>query len=127
MIRDAIFSMVNNDYSKYGAQIRNALNFITNNCASDLSLADVAAALYISPSYLTRLLKSKTGKGFNAWLHIIRIEKTKELLEKSDLRHYEIAEQVGYNSYKIFSEYFSKIVGCNARNYRGTIRGCMKS
>jgi YesN/AraC family two-component response regulator len=94
---------------------------MTKNCAADLSLVDIAAALYISPSYLTRLLKNKTGKGFNEWLHIIRIGKAKELLEKSDLRHYEIAEQVGYSSYKIFCEYFNRIAGCSARDYRRTL------
>jgi YesN/AraC family two-component response regulator len=124
--KETILSIVNNDYSHYGPQVRNALNFMTKNCAADLSLADAAANLYISPSYLTRLLKNKTGRGFNEWLHIIRIGKAKELLEKSDLRHYEIAEQVGYSSYKIFSEYFSRIVGCSARDYRRTLLDCGK-
>ncbi|MDR1175643.1 MAG: response regulator [Treponema sp.] len=122
-VKNLLFSITNNDYSRYGPQVRNALNFMTKNCAADLSLVDLAAELYISPSYLTRLLKSKTGRGFHEWLHVIRIGKAKELLEKSDLRHYEIAEQVGYSSYKIFSEYFNKIVGCSARSYRETA-GC---
>jgi YesN/AraC family two-component response regulator len=120
-VKQTLFSIINSDYSRYGPQIRNALNYITKNCATDLSLADIAAGLYISPSYLTRLLKNKTGRGFHEWLHIIRIGKAKELLERSDLRHYEIAEQVGYSSYKIFSEYFVKIVGCSARSYRETV------
>jgi YesN/AraC family two-component response regulator len=120
-VRETIFSVTNSDYSRYGPQIRNTLNYMTKNCAADLSLADTAAELYISPSYLTRLLKNKTGRGFHEWLHIIRIGKAKELLEKSDLRYYEIAEQVGYSSYKIFSEYFAKIAGCSARSYRETL------
>jgi YesN/AraC family two-component response regulator len=120
-IKKTIISGLHNDYSQYGSQIRNVLNFIMKHCDQELLLTNVAATFYISPSYLTRLLKSKTGRGFNDWLHIIRIEKAKALLEKSDLRHYEIAEQVGYSSYKIFSEYFGRIVGCSARNYRKNI------
>jgi YesN/AraC family two-component response regulator len=120
-IKEMFRSILNNDYSQYGTQIKNILSFISNNCAHELMLADVAAAVYISPSYLTRLLKTKTGNSFNEWLHIIRITKAKELLENSNLLHYEIAEKVGYSSYKIFSEYFNKITGCNARNYRRKI------
>jgi YesN/AraC family two-component response regulator len=120
-IKGMFLSILNTDYSQYGIQIKNILNFISNNCEHDLMLADVAAAVYISPSYLTRLLKTKTGYSFNEWLHVIRIAKAKELLENSNLLHYEIAEKVGYSSYKIFSEYFNKITGCSARNYRRNI------
>jgi two-component system response regulator YesN len=120
-IKEMFLSILNNGYSQYGTQIKNILNFISNNCNHDLMLADVAAAVYISPSYLTRILKLKTGNSFNEWLHIIRITKAKELLENSNLLHYEIAEKVGYSSYKIFSEYFSKITGCSARSYRQNI------
>ncbi len=122
-VRDAVFESLNSDYSRYGPQVKNALTHMSKHYAEDLSLADVAQALYISPSYLTRLLKNKTGKGFGEWLHIIRINKSKELLEHSDLHHYEIAEQVGYRSYKIFSEYFLKLVGCSARSYREGLAG----
>ncbi|MDR1106258.1 MAG: response regulator [Treponema sp.] len=122
-VKETFLSALNNDYSKYGYQIKNTLNFMMENCAGDLSLTDTAAAMYISPGYLTRLLKNKTGRGFNEWLHIIRIDKAKKLLEKTGLKFYEIAEQAGYSSYKIFSEHFGRIAGCSARVYREKI--CM--
>ena len=117
-IQENMISFLHNPYSQYGAQVKKALLFMEKNCTSNLSLSDVASALYISPSYLTRLLKNKTGQGFNDWLHIHRINKAKDLLVKSDKKHYEIAEETGYRSYKIFSEYFSKIAGCSAREFR---------
>ncbi len=114
----AVLESMNGDFSRYGPQIRNALNYMSEHIESDLSLSDVAQSLYISPSYLTRLLKNATGRGFNDWLHLIRINKAKKLLEQSGLHHYEIAERVGYKSYKIFSEYFLKLTGMSARSYR---------
>ena len=104
-------------YLQYGSLVRSVLTYMSKHFASKLSLLDVAQVMYISPSYLTRLLKKKTGRGFKDWLHLIRINNAKELLEHSSLHHYEIAERVGYGSYKIFSEYFSKLVGMNARSY----------
>ncbi len=114
----ALLDRVNDGYAEYGPQVRNALTYMAEHLDQDISLTDVAQVLYISPSYLTRLIKNKTGRGFNEWLHLIRIGKAKELLETSSLHHYEIAERVGYRSYKIFSEYFSKLVGMSARSYR---------
>lgn len=117
-LKRAILERMNGGYSQYGPQVRSALTYMSEHYADNLSLSDVAQVMYISPSYLTRLLKNKTGRGFNDWLHLIRINKAKELLEQSSLHHYQIAERVGYGSYKIFSEYFSKLVGMSARSYR---------
>jgi YesN/AraC family two-component response regulator len=117
-IKEAFVSSLNDGYSRYGNQIRNTLNFITENCSGDILLTGAAEAMHISPGYLTRLLKSRTGRGFNEWLHIIRVGKAKELLGKTDLKFYEIADRVGYSSYKIFSGHFNKIAGCSAREYR---------
>jgi AraC-like DNA-binding protein len=117
-VRAVVLESMNGDYSQYGPQIRNALTYMSEHIESDLSLSDVAQSLYISPSYLTRLLKNATGRGFNDWLHLIRINNAKKLLEQSTLHHYEIAERVGYKSYKIFSEYFLKLTGMSARSYR---------
>ncbi len=120
-VKAAILESMNGVYSQYGPQIRNALTYMSEHFDSDLSLSDVAQVLYISPSYLTRLLKNATGRGFNDWLHLIRINKAKKLLEQSGLHHYEIAERVGYRSYKIFSEYFLKLAGMSARSYRESV------
>jgi two-component system response regulator YesN len=120
-VKAAVVESMNGVYSQYGPQVRNALTYMSEHSDSDLSLSDVAQVLYISPSYLTRLLKNSTGRGFNDWLHLIRINKAKKLLEQSGLHHYEIAERVGYSSYKIFSEYFLRLVGMSARSYRDNV------
>ena len=120
-VKAAALESMNGVYSQYGPQIRSALTYMSEHIGSDLSLSDVAQSLYISPSYLTRLLKNATGRGFNDWLHLIRIGKAKKLLEQSSLHHYEIAERVGYKSYKIFSEYFLKLTGMSARSYRESV------
>jgi YesN/AraC family two-component response regulator len=120
-IKELLISALDDDHFQYGNQIKNTLTFIGENCSGNILLADAAEAMHISPGYLTRLLKNKTGRGFNEWLHTIRINKAKELLEKTDLKFYEIAEKVGYSSYKIFSEHFGKIAGCSAREYRDSL------
>ncbi len=104
---------------KYGGgQLGRALRYMEKNFSTDISLESMAADLYISPTYLSRILNEKTHLGFYGWLHYFRIQKACELLEETNLYLYEIAEKVGYSSYKIFSKYFLSLTGKTAKDYR---------
>ena len=97
-----------------------ALASIEQNYTVNLTLNQIAAELYISPSYLSRILKKKTGRGFQEWLHEARIKRAKQLLSESDYTTYRIAEMVGYSTYKLFSSHFKQLTGITAREYRNT-------
>lgn len=99
-------------------QVGAALDFMEKNYAKNLTIADVAKSIYMSPNYLSKIFKRETGFTFKETLNKIRIEKAKELLKDPSLRHYEIAEQVGYSDYKKFSKYFHEYSGCSAKEYR---------
>jgi two-component system response regulator YesN len=106
------------DESSADTQLNLVLEYIQDNYNQDISLADVAEKIFISPSYLSRIFRKKTGCSFKEWINRLRIEKAKEMLMQTKLKHYEIAEKVGYCDYKHFSEYFHKYCGCSAREYR---------
>ena len=78
----------------------------------------MAADLYISTTYLSKILNEKSQLGFYGWLNYFRIQKARELLEQTNLHFYEIAEKVGYSSYKTFSVHFLSITGETAQKYR---------
>ena len=103
-------------------QVGRALRYIEHNSNANLSLESVAAQLYISPTYLSRILNEKTELGFYGWLHYFRIEKARDLLVHTDQKHYEIAQTVGYSSYKAFAEHFQSMTGCTASEYRQRFR-----
>jgi two-component system response regulator YesN len=104
---------------KYGdGQLGRALRYMEKNFTSNISLESMAADLYISPTYLSRILNEKTQLGFYGWLHHFRIQMARELLEETNLFLYEIAERVGYSSYKIFSDHFLSVTGKTAKEYR---------
>ena len=104
-----------------GSQLSAVLDFIRKNYRQSLTIADAARAVYLSPNYLSKIFKKETGSTFKETLNRIRIEKAKELLQNPGLRHYEIAELVGYSDYKKFSEYFHKYSGCSAKEYRAKL------
>ena len=99
-------------WAEAGGHAGRALRYIQSHFEDpELQLEDVAKALYLSSAYLSRILNENGGKGFVGWLRHFRIEKAKELLETTSLKFCEISEKVGYKSYKVFSEHFTRETG----------------
>ncbi len=86
-----------------------------------LALQDVCTALAVSKSYLTMVFKKHTGMTIVEYLTEVRMEEAKALLRGSDLRVYEIAEQVGYRDAHYFSLTFRKQVGQTPSEYRESL------
>lgn len=92
--------------------VEKAMAYIQSNYAQKgLTLHEVAQRNHVSPNYLSYLFKKNTG--FNLWEYVIklRMEESKRLLQHTDLRRYEIAERVGYESPEHFSKIFKKYYG----------------
>lgn len=84
----------------------------------DLTLNSVAAALYVSPGYLSALFGSQMKIGFVEYIQQVRVEKAKRLLSSANLRLYEISQQVGYQNTQYFSQVFKKWTGITMREFR---------
>lgn len=97
---------------------RKALYYIRKRYQEDLSLEQVAAELFMSSSYLSRVLKEQTGYGFGHWLNHYRIEAAKEMLKRTEDSVEQVAGECGYHSYRIFSENFRKYTGRTATAWR---------
>ena len=95
-----------------------ALDYIQLHYKESLTLDGIAEELFISPTYLSHLIKEKTERGFQDWLHYFRIQKACGLLTETDMTTNSISEAVGYNSYKLFSEHMKKETGMTASEYR---------
>ncbi|MEK3735056.1 response regulator [Paenibacillus sp. FSL M8-0334] len=76
-----------------------------------LTIHEVAKRNHVSPNYLSYLFKKITGS--NLWEYVVklRMEESRSLLLHTDLRRYEIAERVGYESPEHFSKIFKKYYG----------------
>lgn len=92
--------------------VERATEYIHQNYAQKgLTLNEVAQRNHVSPNYLSYLFKKNTG--FNLWEYVIklRMEESRRLILHTDLRRYEIAERVGYESPEHFSKIFKKYFG----------------
>ena len=85
---------------------------------SELSLKSLALQLGFSPSYLSVLIKKELGLPFQDYLIQERMKKAKLLLLTTDLKIYEIAEQVGFEDMNYFSQRFKQVVGLTPRQFK---------
>ncbi len=68
----------------------------------------MAAVFNFSPNYLSQLFGKYGDSGFVEYITETRIAAAKEMLEQGDLKVYEIAEKLGYESAFYFSKVFKK-------------------
>ena len=87
------------------------------------NLTGAAEAVGLSPNYLSKIYKEKSGLGFSESLNKIRMEKAGEMLLNPEYKGYEIAFYVGYDNPKNFTRAFKAYYHVSPREYRNGIRG----
>ncbi|WP_319560080.1 response regulator [Marispirochaeta sp.] len=100
--------------------IRKSMEYIRRHSAENISLQTVADSAEVSRSYLSFLFKQELGINFSTYITEIRIDKAKKLLVSSNMRIYEIAEKVGFDSPYYFSKVFKDTCGMTCKQYRST-------
>lgn len=98
--------------------IRVAKKYVQEHYREPITLEDVCAMTGFSVSYFSILFKKETGEGFAKYLSNVRIERAKELLQRTDLPIAEICREVGYSDMKHFVQLFRKATGLNPGQYR---------
>jgi len=101
--------------------VKTALDYIEENFARKLTLADVAEKAYVSQWHLSKLLNKHTNQNFSEILNRKRINEAMKLLENPAYRIGEIAEMVGFIDLAHFSRVFKRQVGISANKYRNNI------
>jgi AraC-like DNA-binding protein len=102
--------------------LRRVLKFIDENLHVEISLNLVAEASYLSPNYLSQLLKKQTGIAFVEWLTARRMERAQNLLAHSGDRVGSIARSVGFNDEAYFTRRFTHSFGLPPTAYRKSMR-----
>ena len=95
-----------------------AKEYIAQNFASDISLSEISAIVYLNSAYFSSMFKKETGYNYIDFLHHFRINVAKDLLKRNDLSIIQIAERVGYKDSRYFSKLFKKQTGVNPTEYR---------
>lgn len=110
-----LFSLNCNSYNIY---VKKAIEYVHNNYNQHISIDEVSDFLCINKSYFCNLFKKSTGVTFSYFLNYFRIEKSKKLLENSNLSLLDVALEVGFTNQNYFTMVFKKIKGKTPSQYK---------
>jgi AraC family transcriptional regulator len=99
-------------------KLRRAVDYIDANLREDITLADLAQALSMSPSHFAHAFRQATGSSPHRFVIDRRVERAKSLLLATDLPITEIAHRIGCASHSHFSMLFHRATGQTPRDFR---------
>ncbi|SDW04973.1 response regulator [Paenibacillus sp. CF384] len=96
--------------------------YVEKNIEGDLTLNRLAEHVYLTPFYLSRLYKQKTGHNISDYTARTRIDKAKRLLGESTLKIHEVGMRIGYDSASYFTRFFKKATLLTPQEYRDSLK-----
>lgn len=103
---------------KHTDTIYKITDYIKNNYMKKISLNDIAAHVYLSKSYVSKIFKEEMDITLSEYTNKIRIEKSKVLLLSASLTLVDVANLVGFEDQSYFSKIFKSITGVSPGKYR---------
>ena len=118
---ERIFELVRNktgDGISRTDTMKHVLVYMEEHYAEKLTMPDMAKKVNMSDKYFCKLFKESTGETFVEHLTNIRVLKAKEMLERTSLKTYQVADQVGFHDYHHFCRTYKKITGKTPKESR---------
>ncbi|NHN29016.1 helix-turn-helix domain-containing protein [Paenibacillus agricola] len=106
------------NYHKSGKLIAQKVRkHVLDHISREISLAECADLLHISPAYLSRLFKKEIGGSFLDFVTESKMNEARRLLTATDANISHIAEAVGY-SHRTFNRVFQRLLKMSPSDYR---------
>lgn len=103
---------------RVGGIVRMAMRFVEEHLLEEVTLSKTADHIHVSVSHLSRIFLKETGRHFSEYVTAKKIERAKQLLRDSNLKVYEIAEELGYANPHYFGKLFKEVTGYTPVEYR---------
>lgn len=97
---------------------RRICGYLERHFNQKINIPSLADLFYVSSRQLNRIVKKETGLSVLEFIHHIRIERAKQLLEQTSESMISIAHLVGYDNTAFFSRLFLRLTGCTPGEYR---------
>lgn len=99
-------------------QVAEAIDYIYVHVADRITVDDLAEAVCISPTYLSRIFKQETGVSVSEYIRQRKVDMAKNFLRFSDHSLVEIANMLSYSSQSHFIQQFRAQTGMTPKTYR---------
>lgn len=102
------------------AYVREFMQLVQKHHTQERSLAFYADKLFISPKYLSRLIKDSTGKSAADWIdHFVLID-AKNMLRFSSKNVQQVAYALNFSTQSSFGKFFKHLTGMSPSEYQQT-------
>lgn len=98
--------------------IRKCLDIMEASISGRLNLDRLSREASVTPQYLCRLFKQKTGQTPIEHYNQMKIQRACRMLDLTELRINEISRQLGFEDQYYFTRVFKRIMGQAPRDYR---------
>jgi YesN/AraC family two-component response regulator len=104
--------------TRSSSYVERCRTYIRKHYREKIYLGDIADALEISPSYLSRVFKKETGQNIQDYVNSLRVERAVNLLVYTDKSLSEIAEYVNFPNQSYFGKIFRQYKQMTPKEYR---------
>ena len=99
-------------------RLRRVTEYIQHNLGKDLTLAELAAVVYMSPYHFARLFKRSTGVPPHRFVVRQRVARACAFLASQELSIAQISRMVGFRTPSHFTTMFRRVLGITPGAYR---------
>lgn len=100
------------------ARLQSSIRYIGDHYDQTITVDELAADIGLTRASYTRQFKKITGKLPLEYVNAVRLERSKQLLQLTDDRIHEIAQNVGFSSEYYFGRRFKQYAGISPGLYR---------
>lgn len=98
--------------------VNDFLMLLLQDVHAERTVQHYASRLYLTPYYLSGIIKKETGKTAMEWIHLFTINLSKHYLADTDKSIKEIADTLHFPDPSTFGRYFKHHMGCSPGEYR---------
>ncbi|WP_273319650.1 AraC family transcriptional regulator [Vallitalea guaymasensis] len=125
IIKDVLNQIEDDNYFKSFNTVdlpKRIKNYIDEYYFRKITRKEISKYLGYNEDYLGKTFKNKYGCSISAYSNFVKIEKAKEMLDKTDLLITNISELLGFNDVYYFCKTMKKITGYSPAGWRKRIR-----
>lgn len=102
----------------YSHEVQKCCDYIELSLERQIRLEDLASLCGYTEYYLTEKFKKETGQSMSRYIRNAKMERAKVLLKDTDLKVWEIAERLAFNTVNYFIQCFREATGDTPTQYR---------
>ena len=117
-ILDEMLEKNSDDLPDVSQSVSEIKRIIQKEYMNDCGLEEIAEKVSLTPAYVSFIFKKETGNNLIKYLTDLRMQKAKELLEKSNKKIVDICKMCGYQNQSYFNKLFKNYYGITPKQYR---------